>query len=37
MIGKQRFEEVFKDILREKWNTFERGNDLLKDIFVNYL
>ena len=31
--GQQRLEEVFRNIPREKWSTFEIGNDLPREIF----
>lgn len=31
--GQQRLEEVFQGIPREKWSTFETGNDLPQEIF----
>jgi len=32
--GQQRLENVFKDIPRTKWDTFETGDDLPKDVFT---
>jgi hypothetical protein len=32
--GQERLEQVFKDIPRQKWATFEIRNDLPKDIFA---
>jgi len=32
--GQQRLEQVFKDIPREKWTTFETGDDLPNKVFL---
>ncbi|UJR32132.1 hypothetical protein I4U23_019600 [Adineta vaga] len=33
-VGQQRLEEVFKDIPKQKWSTFESGTDLPRDNFL---
>ena len=32
--GQQRLEDVFQGIPRNKWGTFETGNDLPREIFL---